>query len=107
MTTYTHDPDFPFVGINAYGSADHRFKNQQDAKEWAKRIPKRQIVDTTPRVIPEDVNFVAWNASITHYARRNYLYTDPTGWFIGGQYVSEKELLARIGSSKIILLDER
>ena len=110
-TTFPHDPDFPFVGINVYGSADHRFKNRQDADAWADRIPNRRVVDTRPVLIPCDVNFIAWNTGITgitHYARRNYIGTNPSGWFLdGGVFTTEAELLTRIGSNKIILLDER
>lgn len=58
------------------------------------------------QIIPEDAEYVAWNASgVTQYAQRT---PRRDGWWLGrvthGEYVNEEALLELIGDAEIVAL---
>lgn len=93
--TYEHDPDLPYVVEHA-GQMVARFSDSVTAERFVEgqRPGAYKVVDTRPRKIPEDAQFLVWMIDATGSWETAVRASEKTWWHRGGKYAEwEIELL--------------
>lgn len=67
---YDHDPDFPFLVVDASHGPQGKFRYEDSAEAYAEGWLGFSVIDTRPVQIPRDVEFLMWGDSTEpHFAR--------------------------------------
>lgn len=110
MSELKYDPELPFALTTIGGAIIGRAVNEFVANQLHKAMDRYgQVIDTTPKPkIPEDAEFVQWDASDQSFYAMRYGKTDE--WWVTYSGASEdsfyylSDLLILIGDAEVTVL---